>query len=122
MTIDWTDPQRPGFVLFYEDYRPHRRGSGQAEDESYHLLDEIGTMMSEVLVHPHNFIGLIDAEGETLQFYVNDDLSVLIDFIVKDRQGSLQVDATLAQCLALIGTVGPSLKALAIPGAKFTAW
>lgn len=122
MAIDWADPQRPGFVLFYEDYRPHRRGSGQPQDESYHLLDEIETMMDEVLVHPHNFVGLIDADGETLQFYVNDDLSVLIDFIVKDRQGSLQVDATLAQCLALITGTGPSLKALTIPGAVFTAW
>lgn len=122
MTIDWADPQRPGFVVFYEDYRPNHRGSGQAEDESYHPLDEIETMMREVLVHPRNFVGLIDAEGQTLQFYVNDDLSVLIDFIVEDRQGSLQVDATLAQCLALIATVGPSLKALAIPGATFNAW
>lgn len=119
---EWPEKNRPGFVLFFEDTRPEGFGLGMPEDQSYHDLPEIKALMNGVLNHPGNHLGLIDQFDETLQFYVNGDGSVLIDFIVRDKSGSLQAILSLKECIALVQSSVPSLSALQIPNAEFNKW
>jgi len=120
--IEWPERNRPGFVAFHHDYREDGWGLGEPEDESYFDFEQIREYMRGVLVHPGNFFDLIDQFGETLQFYVNDDRTVQIDFIVEARRGSMMKMAPLSECIALVESAGPSLAALVIPGAVFQAW
>jgi hypothetical protein len=120
--IQWPDISRPGFVVFFQDYRPAGYGSGMPEDQSYHDFGEIEALMRGILDHPGNFLGLIDQFDETLQFYVNDDKSVLVDFIVKGKGGSLQKVVSLSECIALTLSTSPSLADLSISGAEFKTW
>lgn len=120
--IDWPEPNRPGFVVFHQDYRPDGYGEGKPEDQAYFPKPMIEEYIRGVLVHPKNFLGLIDQFDDTLQFYANDDGTVLIDFIVKGKNGSMQKIGTVDECISLVRATGPSLSLLVIPGAKFTAW
>jgi hypothetical protein len=120
--IEWPEKKRPGFVVFHHDCREDGYGLGQPEDKSYFDFKQIEEYMRGILVHPENFLGLIDQFDETLQFLVNEDRSILIDFIVKEKQGSLQKQASLNEAIALALSAGPSLAQLTIPAASFKAW
>src|SRR5262249_12912646 len=113
---------RPGFVVFHHDYRENGFGRGRPEDRSYFDFKQIEEYMRGILVHPKNFVGLIDQFDETLQFFANEDGTVMIDFIVKQKHGSLQNQASLNEAVALALSAGPSLAKLSIPGASFKRW
>jgi len=120
--IEWPEKNRPGFVMFFHDYRPNGYGLGKPEDESYHDIPSIHEFMRGVLVYPRNFLGLIDQFDETLQFVVEDDGTVLVDFIVKGKKGSMTKSGTVEEFVALVRNIGPSLAAITIPGAVFKPW
>ena len=120
--IEWPEKKRPGFLVFHHDYREDGFGLGRPEDQSYFDFKKIEEYMRGILVHPKNFLGLIDQFDETLQFYVNEDRSILIEFIVKGQHGALQKKASLDWAVALALSASPSLAQLSIPEASFKAW
>lgn len=119
---EWPEKARPGFVVFHHDSRPDGYGEGLPQDQSYFPKPRIEEFMRGVLVHPGNFLGLIDAQDETLQFFVEADRSILVDFIVRGKNGSMVKTGTLDEAIALARDAGPSLAAVEIPGAEFRAW
>lgn len=120
--IDWPEKTRPGFILFHHDHRPDGYGIGYPADKSYFPKPRIEEYMRGVLDHPGNFLGIIDQFDETLQFFVQEDLSVTIEFIVKGRNGSMTKTGTVEECVELVRVAGPSLAKLTIPDAAFIAW
>ncbi len=120
--IEWPERNRPGFVMFFHDYRQDGYGLGKPEDESYHDMQSFQEYMRGVLVHPQNFLGLIDQFGETLQFFVENERTVLIEFIVKGKNGSMTKRGTIDEFVALVTNSGPSFVVTNIPGAVFKQW
>ena len=118
----WPEKTRPGFVVFHQDYRADGYGVGMPEDESYFPKPKIEEFIRGVLVHPENFLGIIDQFDETLQFFVNDDRSVLIEFILREREGAMSKVGTVEECVELVRAAGPSLAELKIPDASFKSW
>ena len=81
-----------------------------------------------------NFLGLIDAEGRTIQFCFTDGIPddvedarhlsiVLLDFPVPDRGGSFSRQATVGEVHALIAQAfGTGADPAAFAGLEFSAW
>jgi len=120
--LEWPERNRPGFIMFFHDYRADGYGQGMPEDESYHDMQSIQEYMRGVLVHPRNFLGVIDQFGETMQFFVENDQTVLIEFLVKGKNGVFTKHGTVDEFVALITSSGPSLAATNISGAVFEHW
>lgn len=119
---EWPEPTHPGFVVFHQDYRPDGYGEGRPEDLSYFAKPKIEEYLRGVLVHPGNFVGLIDQFDKTLQFYVNEDGSIQIDYVVEERGGSLCKAGDIEEGVRLLHEAGPSLADLHIPDAVFEPW
>jgi hypothetical protein len=56
-----------------------------------------------------DFVGFTDADGTTLQFYVEEVDSILVDMPVPQQQGSWSTHVDRARALKLIAGLGPPL-------------
>ena len=119
---EWPVKDFPGFVAFHYDSRESGLGVGRPEDEAYFEFEQIFKYMRAILVHPGNYFGIIDQFDETLQFIVNPDSTVKLDYIVEGEKGSLVKTVQLDEAIELIKKAEPSLAELEIQGTVFEKW
>lgn len=115
-------PRELEFIVFYEDYFTAGFGGKRPEEETYFTIPEICSSIDKILRRHKNFFGIVDAAGETVQFYANANGSVRMEHVVLSRQGSIGKDGALEEALALVKQAGPDLTTLEIPGAEFSPW
>ena len=120
--MEWPEKNRPGFVAFHFDSREDGYGEGQPMDEAYFGFQEIEEFMRGILVHPGNFYGLIDQLNETLQFFVEKNLSIRTELLVKEKAGSMVLNTTLPRAIEIALGAGPSLANLDLAGFTFEPW
>ena len=78
--------------------------------------------MERVLQEEGNFIGLVDPEGVTLQFLVNDDRSIRIDIPIPIQKGSYTKTGNLAECQQLVDSLGEEVDYESLPDLAFEEW
>ena len=78
--------------------------------------------MDEILTSPKNYVGIIDDEGNVLQFYVQSEGRILAEIPVASRQGSYGVALSLPGCLELAGALSGTIKHTDDPHFKFRIW
>ncbi len=106
--------------MFFTDYR--ESVSIPAEDASPRELDSILQMMNRVLRRPENFLGIVDRRDITLQFMVNDDLTIHVDVPMPERGGSLVKTSGLSECLELVKSLDDPIDYESIPDMEFQTW
>lgn len=111
------------YKYFYTDYAKNKEIPGEKPSKA--VKARVLRSMKRVLTAPDNFLGMLNDQGQCLQFMVNADRSVLIDIpIVEDGAfiGSKSKIATLAECMAMVESLegGDDFAAL-LPDGTFIA-
>jgi hypothetical protein len=106
--------------VFFADYCEDK--VLESKDARVATQDELLHSMDCVLHMPRNFIGVIDENGVTLQFMVNDDRTIHVDLPVPAKRGSYVKTAHLSECLNMVRRIGDSIKMDEIDGMAFQAW
>jgi hypothetical protein len=91
------------YKYFYTDYCEEKAIDGSKPWDAD--VRQIAHSMDCVLYRPDNFLGIVNSKNQTLQFYVEKDLSITIDVpIVKGGEyiGSKKKKADLETCLQLV--------------------
>jgi hypothetical protein len=63
----------------------------------------------KALAAKDDYVGFVDADETTLQFYVESPDSVLIDMPVPEKKGSFGVRTSRAEALKIVGRLSPPL-------------
>ena len=108
------------FKVFYSDYCEEK--IIDSSDAFHASVSEILHSMDCVLHVPKNFIGIIDERDITLQFYVNDDKSILIDVPMPEKNGSFCRAGSLQECLSIVKRLDKAVDVSKIDGLEFQSW
>ena len=108
------------YKIFFTDYCEGK--TLDSKDARAATKEEILHSMDCVLHMPDNFLGIIDANGTTLQFMVRKDRSITVDIPDESKQGSYTKNASLADCLDLVRDLPAEISAANIDGLAFMSW
>ena len=113
-------PVPPTLKFFYTDYCEGK----SVETPTTWPRDKEGILhsMDCVLHMPDNFCGVVNPNGQTLQFVVEKDRSVTIDVPVLDcgvYAGSYSKNTSLAECLEVVKALTPETNFKTIDGLIF---
>jgi hypothetical protein len=67
------------------------------------------SVAEKALSSEDDFVGFVDADQTTLQFYVDGTDTILVDMPAPERKGSYQIHTNRAKALQIIGRLSPPL-------------
>ncbi len=85
-------------------------------------VPDILALMDRVLTSPGSFLGLMDSADGMVQFMVDDDGSIYLDFPSPKERGSYIKHTDLETCKAIVREAKGSLGPGETPGLDFDAW
>jgi hypothetical protein len=100
--------EKPGPLKFF--YCIHaERNCKQTTAQVPVVSGNAATVARRALATKDNFIGFVDAQDTTLQFYTKETDSILVDIPVPDSKGSYSARLSRNQALKLIEGLSPPL-------------
>jgi hypothetical protein len=83
---------------------------------------DILTLMDGVLTSAGSFVGLRDSQGEMVQFMVDEDGSICLDFPSPRERGSYLKSTTLEVCKTIVEEADGNLTRGDTAGLEFDPW
>ncbi len=110
------------FDVFYRDYQ-HNVSISSATPEPLDAK-RLAPLAKVLLQSPDNFFGVVDADRNILQLYLDDTASgaeaaIVVELLAAEKSGFHQVDMSLADALALLNALPEVFKPNLLPGARF---
>lgn len=110
------------FKVFYHDYRDAGIQPITSDMNIRMAIRDVTNRMDTILRYPNNFLGIVDAFGKTLQFVVNDNLSITVELVIEERRGSMTGTMPLSEAIVLVADAPHTLDSLTVPDANFQHW
>jgi len=85
-------------------------------------VEEILTLMDQVLLGPGNFLGIMDDHGGMLQFLVDEDGRIGVEIPDPPRRGHYGKHASLAECRQLLENSDGRFHWDLVDGLTFEKW
>ena len=85
-------------------------------------VGEIVDLMDEILTSAGCYVSVSDDDGNLIQFIVNDDDTICLDFPAPRKRGSYAKTSSLDECKAILRGLGDRIDAGDIPDLEFERW
>ncbi len=107
------------YQLFFTDYFGDEIAAEHAKPAS---KAEILDIMQRILTESDNFLGIVDQTDTTLQFMVNQDLSIYVDIPVMAKKGSYSKNVALIEALDIVEQLQALINMEQITDLEFSPW